>query len=366
MNEQTGDVLTFGLEEEFFVVDRHGHLSQAGDDVVDAAEAADDLPGDLQHELNVSQAESATGVCRTHGEALRQLTRMREDLAKAARARGCRLLPAGAPPLSEVDLPRITPKPRYERMAAHFGATAWTSLTSGCHVHVAIPDSEAGIRVLGRVRPWLPVLLAVTANSAICDGYDTGYASWRYHQWSRWPSAGPPPRFASLDEYESVVDGWLRAGAILDRGMIYWDVRLSEKQPTLEFRIADVAATPAEAVLLGVLARALVATALADDGPPPELSNEVLRGRLWRASREGVTGSCPHPETGDPQPVKAVLDELVALTRSALDAAGDLEFARDGIARLVAEGGGADRQRRAFAAHNRPEAVVDLLAGAPG
>jgi len=355
------DVLTFGIEEEFFVVDRRGHLSQAGDDVVDAAEAAADGQGELQHELNLSQAETATDVCRTHAEALRQLSGLREDLDRAARARGYRLLPAGAPPLAESSPPRITPNPRYQRMADHFGATAWTSLTCGCHVHVAIPDKESGIRVLNSVRPWLPALLTITANSAIADGYDTGYASWRYHQWSRWPSAGPPPRFASLDEYESIVDGWLRSGAILDRGMIYWDVRLSEKQPTLEFRISDVAAKPADAVLLGVLARGLVATALADDARSPELSNEVLRGRLWRASKEGVTGSCPHPRTGDLQPTKTVLDDLIELTAPALKAAGDLDFAREGTARLVAEGGGADRQRRAFAEKGRAEAVVDLL-----
>jgi carboxylate-amine ligase len=357
------DVLTFGIEEEFFVVDRRGHLSQAGDDVVDAAEAAEDVQGELQHELNRSQAETATDVCRTHAEALRQLGGLREDLARAARARGYRLLPAGAPPLSEVEPPRITPNPRYQRMAEHFGATAWTSLTCGCHVHVAIPDKESGIRVLNSVRPWLPALLTITANSAIADGYDTGYASWRHHQWSRWPSAGPPPRFASLDEYESIVDGWLRSGAILDRGMIYWDVRLSEKQPTLEFRIADVAATPVEAVLLGVLARGLVATALADGERSPELSNEVLRGRLWRASKEGVTGCCPHPRTGDLEPAKAVLDDLIELTAPALEAAGDLEFAREETARLAAEGGGADRQRRAFAERQRGADVVDLLTG---
>ncbi|RSD21298.1 carboxylate-amine ligase [Amycolatopsis eburnea] len=363
MNEPSGDVLTFGVEEEFFVVDRRGHLSQSGDDVVDAAEAAADEQGDLQHELTRSQAEAATGICRTHAEALRQLRGMRDDLSAAARRRGCRLLPAGAPPLSEVDLPSITPNPRYERMAEHFGATARTSLTCGCHVHVAIPGKEAGVRVLNQVRPWLPALLTVTANSAISDGYDTGYCSWRYQQWSRWPSAGPPPRFASLDEYESIVDAWLRAGSILDRGMIYWDVRLSEKQPTLEFRIADVAATPEEAVLLAVLARALVATAQAEDAPPPRLPNEVLRAQLWRASREGVTGCCPHPDTGDLAPAKAVLDALVERTSAALDAAGDLGFAREGIARLAAEGGGADRQRRRFAEKERGEDVVDLLTG---
>lgn len=357
------DVLTFGVEEEYFVVDRRGRLSQAGDDIVDAAEAADDTAGDLQHELTRTQAEAATGICRTHGEALRQLRGLRGELAGAATKRGLRLLPSACPPLSEMDLPTITPSPRYERMAEHFGSTARTSLTCGCHVHVAIPDKETGVQVLGRVRPWLPVLLTVTANSAIADGRDTGYSSWRYQQWTRWPSAGPPPRFASLDEYESIVDGWLRAGSILDRAMIYWDVRLSERQPTLEFRIGDVAATPEEAVLLAVLARGLVATVLDDAAPPPELPNEVLRAQLWRASRDGVTGCCPHPVTGDLVPAAAVLEDLITRTAPALEAAGDLELARDGVARLLAEGSGADRQRRQFEKRHRGEDVVDLLTG---
>ncbi|MDT7804889.1 MAG: glutamate---cysteine ligase / carboxylate-amine ligase [Actinomycetota bacterium] len=355
------EALTFGVEEEFFVVDRHGRLSPGGGDVADAAEAAADEQGELQHELMRSQAETATDVCRTHAEALRQLSGLRGGLADAAARRGFRLLPSGCPPMSEKDLPSITPNPRYARMAEHFGATARTSLTCGCHVHVAIPDKEAGIRVLNRVRPWLPVLLTVTANSAIADGYDTGYNSWRYQQWTRWPSAGPPPRFASLDEYESVVDAWLRAGSILDRGMIYWDVRLSEKQPTLEFRIADVAGTPQEAVLLAVLVRGLVATALDDDAPPAELPNEVLRAQLWRASRDGVTGRCSHPRSGDLAPVSVVLDDLLTMIGPALEAAGDREFALDGKKRLLASGGGADRQRHRFAERQRGDDVVDLL-----
>ncbi|WP_037356601.1 carboxylate-amine ligase [Amycolatopsis orientalis] len=364
MNDQSGDVLTFGIEEEFFVVDRDGRPAPAAE-VVEHAAATGGDNGELQHELIQSQAEIATDVCRTRDEALARLRELRDDLARAARRRNRRLLPAGAPPVPEEGLPDVTRHPRYERIGAHFGATARTSLTCGCHVHVAIPDKEAGVRVLGRVRPWLPALLTVTANSAIADGYDTGYRSWRYQQWARWPSAGPPPRFASLDEYESVVDAWLRAGAILDRGMVYWDVRLSEKQPTIEFRVSDVAATPEEAVLLGVLARGLVATALADDGPPPDLSNEVLRAQLWRASRDGISGCCPHPRSGDLAPAKAVLADLIELTSAALDSAGDREFAQEATARLCAEGSGADRQLRRFAERRRGEDVVDLLAGNP-
>lgn len=352
------DVPTFGIEEEFFVVDSDGKLAARGADILDGAEHA---KGELQQELTRTQAETATGICRRYDDALEQLGSMRAGLAEAAGQRGYRLLPSGCPPLAEDNLPTITPSPRYERMAAHFGATARTSLTCGCHVHVAVPDRETGVGVIAKIRPWLPVLLTVTANSAIADGYDTGYSSWRYQQWSRWPSAGPPPRLASLAEYEGVVDAWMRAGAILDRGMVYWDVRLAEKQPTIEFRMGDVAATPAEAVLLAVLIRGLVSMALADETPPPYLSSEVLRAHLWRASRAGLTGQVPDPRTGDLAPAPRLLEDLVELTKPALAEAGDLEFARAGLARLVAEGGGADRQRKCFARRGRAEDVVDLL-----
>ncbi|EME60863.1 carboxylate-amine ligase [Amycolatopsis decaplanina] len=356
------DVLTFGVEEEFFVVDRYGHLSPAGDSVV---EAADEEQGELQQELTRSQAESATGVCTTHDEAERQLTTLRAELAQGAARRGCRLLPSGSAPLAETALPAITPNPRYERMSEHFGATARTSHTCGCHVHIAIPDRETGIRVINHVRPFLPALLTMTANSAICDGYDTGYASWRYQQWNRWPSAGSPPLFTSLDHYESIVDAWLRAGAILDRAMVYWDVRLSEKQPTVEFRLGDVAATAGEAVLFGVLIRGLVGTILASEERPSDLSNEVLRAQIWRASREGLSGRCPHFRTGDLAPASDVLDDVVTFAAGALKETGDLDFVRDGCAKLVAEGSGADRQRARFAKRECAEDVVDLLAVRP-
>ncbi len=75
----------------------------------------------------------------------------------------------------------------------------------GCHVHVDVPDRDAAIRVSNRLRPWLPLLLALTANSAVYRNTDTGYASWRSILWQRWPSAGPPPHFESADEYDAVV-----------------------------------------------------------------------------------------------------------------------------------------------------------------
>jgi carboxylate-amine ligase len=348
-----------GVEEEFLLVQADGRLSRYGPEVVDAAEEA---PGELEPELKRCQVEAVSDVCRTPDEVLGQLTGMREQLAAAAATRGLRLLPSACPIVPETGAPEITPKPRYLRMAEWFGATARSLATCGCHVHIGIEDRETGVAVSNRVRPWLPVLLALAVNSPF-NGTDTGYASWRYQEWSRWPSAGPPPLFSGLDEYESTVDAMLRAGALMDRAMIYWDIRLSEHQPTIEFRIADVAAVPEDAALLATLIRGLVARALDWDGPPPELPQSVLRANLWRASREGLTGSTLHPVTGELGPVQSHVDDLVEFLRPVLGA--DLEFVKAGVARLRESGTGAGRQRAAFQRRGELTDVVDALVVTP-
>jgi carboxylate-amine ligase len=343
-----------GVEEEFLLVDADGQLSRHGPEI-----AAGGGEG-LEAELKQCQVEAVTGVCRTPDEVLTELTGLRGELAEAASKRGLRLLPSGCPILPETTPQEITPKPRYLAMADWFGATARSVATCGCHVHVSIPDRETGVRVSNQVRQWLPVLLTITANSPF-DGLDTGYASWRYQSWSRWPSAGPPPPFASLDEYEACVDSMLRCGALMDRGMIYWDIRLSDRHPTLEFRISDVAVTPAHATLLATLVRGLVAHALDTTTPPPQLPEAVLRANLWRASREGLSGSALHPLTSELTPVQSQLDDLVELLRPVLGA--DLEFVKAGVADVREHGTGAARQRAAYQRRSELIDVVDALTG---
>lgn len=348
--------LTLGVEEEFLLVDADGQLAGRGPEV---AREARDPQGVLEPELVRCQVESATGICDTPEGVLSQLTGLRAELAEVARGRGLRLLPSAAPVLPEDDRPEITPKERYLRMAEHFGATARAGTTCGCHVHIGMPDREQGVRVINRLRAWLPPLLAVTANSPF-DGIDTGYASWRYQNWSRWPSAGPPPAFGSLDEYESTVDDMLRTGALLDKAMVYWDIRLSEHQPTLEFRVSDVAATAGDAALLAVLVRGLVAHATDDEGPVRPMSQAVLRANLWRASHDGLGGESLHPVTGELAPMHRQLADLLTLIRPSLG--DDVEFAEAGLAKLREQGNGADRQRAVYARRRKLTDVVDELA----
>jgi carboxylate-amine ligase len=350
-----------GVEEEFLLVDGEGRLSREGPAVAEAAEESVD--GELETELKRCQVEAVSAICHTPDEVVAQLTGLRAELARTAARRGLRLLPSACPIVPETGLPEITPSLRYLRMARRFGATTRSVATCGCHVHVGIPDRATGIEISNHVRPWLPVLLALTANSPF-DGTDTGYASWRYQEWSRWPSSGPPPLFASLDEYESIVDAMLRAGALLDRGMIYWDIRLSERHPTVEFRVSDVAVTPRHAGLLATLIRGLAAAALEAVGTaPPDLSLPVLRANLWRASRDGLDGAAPHPVTGHPVPMQSQLDDLVDRLTPVLDV--DLEFVKAEVAHLREHGTGAARQRRVFQRRKEFTDVVDALVVSP-
>jgi glutamate---cysteine ligase / carboxylate-amine ligase len=359
--------VTFGVEEEFLVVGADGHLSGQGPLVVGEAEQSN---GELQEELTRCQVESATGICSTSHELLAQLRDLRGRLATSAADRGLRVIAAACPVLDEENPPEITPNLRYSRMATHFGATARMATTCGCHVHIAIPDRQTGVQLSNHLRAWLPLLLTVTANSAFDHGADTGYCSWRYQQWSRWPSAGPPPYFDSPEHYDQIVDTMLRSGALLDRGMVYWDMRLSENQPTLEFRIGDVAATAEEATLLAVVIRALASTATEaiDRGErAPGLQSEVLRANLWRAARDGMGGQTLHPATSMLVPVAAQWDDLVEfITPGLRREAGDEEFVKAGLAALRKNGGGAQRQRRAFDQQRDLRAVLEMLTLRPG
>ena len=356
--------LTVGVELEYLVVDADGFPVPVGPDL--ASDDDGDDAGELQPELIRCQLETTTSVCRDAQDACDQLTDLRNRAAVAAAGRGLRLVGSATPVLSKPDWPQLTSGSRYDRIADWFGAVAHTANSCGCHVHVAVPDRATGVEVSNRVRPWLPVLLALSANSPFNEGADTSYESWRYIMWARWPTSGPPPLFVSLDHYESSLAALLTVGAIVDRRNVYWDIRLSEQQPTLEFRVCDVTQTPEEAALLAALIRAAVGTALDDlDSVSPRalpLPQEVLRANLWRAAREGLRARLLHPESGDLVDVWRLADDFVSWLRPVLRADGDLEFVEQRLAWLREAGGGSARQRQVFGDQGTFAAVVDALA----
>ena len=356
-------VATVGVEEEFHLVDAvTGALRPDAPQVLAAARRR--LGDEVAPELLRSQAETGTAVCSTLGEVRAELDRLRRGLAAGAASQGCSLLASGTFP-GPVARVETTEDARYEAMVELFGRTAREQVSCGCHVHVAVGDAELAVAVLRRSRPWIPALLALSANSPFWQGEDTGYASYRSQVWSRWPTSGPAPALRSRREYDDLVERLLATGVLRDRGMLYWQVRASERYPTVEFRMADVCLAVDDAVLLAGLARALTRTCvLAEQRGEPEqdLPAEVLRAATWRAARFGVDGELLDPERGVPVPAAAVVTALLEHVRPALEEAGDAAEVDELTGAVLSRGSGARRQRAAYARRGETGDVVALLA----
>jgi glutamate---cysteine ligase / carboxylate-amine ligase len=354
-----------GVEEEFLLV-----APRTGEPMALNAEVAEHAAArgvELQLELTSCQVETTSDVAWSSDDLRRDLTRLRRTAADAAQAAGARLLAVALPPTLPHDFP-ITDKPRYRRIAERFGMIAHEQGISGCHVHVAVEDRELAIKVSNRLRSWLPLLLALTANSAVYRNADTGHASWRSVLWGRWPSAGPPPHFDSADEYDATVRMMIETGAMLDDGMVYWDVRPSANFPTIEVRVADVPATVAETVLFATLVRALVMTVIGDeerDVAAPPLPAPALRAAYWKAARYGLDGELIDPLDGHAlRPASVLLNAMVDLVTPALTTLGEDDMVRTEVERVLAEGNGAARQRRAWQLRRKVSDVVDEAAAA--
>ncbi|MDH6199301.1 carboxylate-amine ligase [Mycobacterium frederiksbergense] len=349
---------TVGVEEEFLLVD-----PQRGEPVARNTAVADHAAARgvrLQLELTSCQIETTTAVMSNSSELRAELTRLRRIATEGAEANGARLLAVALPPTVPHEFP-VTNTPRYCMIADQFGMLAHEQGICGCHVHVAVPSRDAAIRASNWMRPRLHLLLALTANSAIYRNADTGYASFRSMLWTRWPSSGPPPHFDSAADYDAALNVMRNAGAVLDDGMIYWDVRPSANFPTVEVRVADIPATVAETVLLATLIRAGVMTALeADCEETPQLADHALRASYWRSARDGLCGKAMDlVQTQAAAPARVLLADLAERIRPALEDLGDYDMARDELARIVGEGNGAMRQRRAW---QRRGEVADVIA----
>ncbi|KUM35021.1 glutamate--cysteine ligase [Arthrobacter sp. EpRS71] len=356
---------TFGVEEELLIADPGDGLPLAlASGLLDAADPSDADPGgesgpSLKSEFKQEQIEVNSRPCRTATELRAEIRAGRELADWAARAVGARVAALATPPVFHA-----TPtagNQRYATMGNEFGLIAREQLTCGFHVHVSIESPDEGVAVLDRMRHWLPVLLALSANSPFWMGADTGFASYRTQIWNRWPTAGPMDVFGSEDGYRAVLSTLLGTGVPLDEGMIYFDARLSRGHPTVELRIADVCLYAEDALTIAVIARALVETSAREwrkGEPPSSTLTPMIRMANWKASRFGVNHQLLHPLEQRPSSASAVAAALLQHVSRALTDAGDLALARTGVANILRRGTGERLQRQAYGRRLRLSDVV--------
>ena len=356
------ETITLGVEEEFLVVDRFsGALIPGADRLL--PHARESLGKDVASELNLCQIEVGTPVCTTLAEVRTELVRLRRGLGIAASQVDTGVVAVGTHPSGRWQDQKVDmANERYRRMEEAYRIIARQQVICGCHVHVGIDDADLAVAIMNRVRPWLSVLLALSANSPFWQGLDTGYASYRLQVWQRWPTAGMPPRLESDAEFRDLVDQLQAIDAIEDPTFLYWYVRPSIRWPTLEFRACDVCLAVDDTVAVAGLVRALAWTCAReaiDDAPEHSPRPEVMEAAMWRAARYGLSGRLVSPTTLATRSAHAVVGELLAYVREGLEFHGDWFEVSNLVAAILASGDGASRQRAAFSRHHDPRDVID-------
>jgi len=341
--------LTIGIEEELLLVDPAQRLVPQAEELLERIDA--EHRARVSTEIFASQIELKTGVCLDAAQAAAELTAVRRALAAA----GARLIGSGLYP-AEAGEPVLVEKARYAPVKRDLAGLLDTP-PCGLHVHVGVPDPETAICVANAMRHHLPTLQALTANSPFRDGEDTGLASARAAVVRSYPRFELPRSFRDYEDFLRVADQLIAAAGVADYTYIWWDVRPHPKLGTVEVRGMDVQPTPEANAAVAALIQALAAKEIDSPGAPG-LTREAIEESYYQAGRYGLEARLmadDHTAAPAREVVAAALEEARPYAR---DLRG--EGALEEIERVLAEGNGADRQRRVHAARGMPALLARL------
>ena len=312
--------LSLGVEEELMIVDSRSYDQVPAVERILRRVDGVELPGILKTELFASVFETTTGVCSDAVRVDAALRGLRRASAAAAAGEGLTIAAAGTHPFARPENQPVVDEQRYRAFKGYGGITVRRQGVQGLHVHVGMPSGEECWRCLEAILPWLPVVLALSANSPWLAGERTGLASNRAPILTELPRAGGPPAFASYDEWEQWVERLVRLGAAQDYTRIWWDVRPHPRFGTLEVRMPDQPTDVTLSSAFAALLQALCAAALAGE-LPPNAAGLADRGRAdyaqnrWAASLRGPRAELLHPDGGSVATAAALGAELLERVR---------------------------------------------------
>ncbi len=307
---------TLGIEEEYFLVDRATRGVVEDPPAAMLAECEALLAGQVGPEFLRSQIEVGTRVCASLAVARTDLCRLRATVAAVAARHGMAPIAAATHPFARWDAQKTTERRRYADLRDDLQGVGRRLAICGLHVHIGIPDDELRIDLLNQASYFLPHLLALSTSSPFWHGEDTGLKSYRLAVFDELPRTGTPERFDSWGEYRRHVDILKGAGLIEDATKLWWDLRPSERFPTLEMRIADSCTTLDDSLSIAALFRCLLRMLW-------RLKRQNQRWRIyarmlidenrWRAQRYGTDRGLVDFGRGAIVPYADLLEEILTL-----------------------------------------------------
>jgi carboxylate-amine ligase len=310
---------TVGLEEEFAILDP-GTLALASrfDELREAAASDPVLDGSISSELILSEIEIRSGRNDSFATAVAAQRDVRRRLFALAHSRGAALGATGTHPFSDYREQSFIDTEHYRRVSEGLQWVAKRNNTFSLHVHVGIQGPDRAVRVCDRLRPVLPLLLAISANSPYLDARDSGLHSARTQSFTKsFPRCGIPDAFGTWAAYAEYVDFLVATRSIIEFTQVWWSIRPHFAFGTVEVRICDAQATATESEGLAALITACVAQAARDedeDVPFVDLAPRVIEENMWRAIRFGLDGEMIDLECGETYPAADVVDRLLAWT----------------------------------------------------
>lgn len=307
------------------ILDAETHAQVAAVDKIVSGVEGLELPGSIKTELFASVFETNTHVCSSIAEVDEALRALRRAAAAAAQEHGLTIAAAATHPFARPEAQPIVKEERYVTFVGYGGISVRRQGVQGLHVHVGMPSAEDCWRCLEAILPWLPVVLALSANSPWFAGELNGMASNRAPILGELPRAGVPPAFATYAEWEAWVERLATLGVAEDYTRIWWDARPHPKLGTLEVRVPDQPTDVGLSAAFSALVRALCVAAL--EGALPTAAQLGDRGRAdyvqnrWSAARFGPRAELLHPDGRSVGKASDLGAELLRLVRPFGDAA---------------------------------------------
>lgn len=318
--------LSFGIEQEFFIADLHSRniVRRRPRLFFQACQQA--FGERVTPELLQSQVELVTPILSSLASARDCLLESRAGLGAIAEDFGLGILASGTHPLALWREQEATREPHYEQLFGDFQIVAQRNLLCGLHIHVGVPDGVDRIKVMNRVMPWLPLLLALSTSSPFWERKRTGLMSYRQAAYDEWPRTGIPDHFNSERAYRRYVDLLVQTGSVTSDSDIWWAIRPSVRFPTLELRITDACPVVEDILCIAALFRAMVHNAVASSSSRDrhnEMTRLVIDENRWRAKRFGTEATFLDPNSRSNVSIGQWLEKAGTLFGESLDAHGD-------------------------------------------
>jgi glutamate---cysteine ligase / carboxylate-amine ligase len=358
-----GPAFTIGIEEELMLLEERGlGLAQGIETVLESVPP--ELEGQVKPELMQSVLEIATTPCPDVRAAGEQLRTLRHAVTEITESHGMRVGAAGTHPFALFEDQEIVDRPRYRELVSELQYVARQELIFGTHVHVGIEGADRAIYVADGIRRYLPLLLALSANSPFWRGKATGMLSTRTAIFRAFPRAGIPPHYGTWEIFSNRVELMMRAGAIEDYTYLWFDVRPHPNLGTVETRVFDqmtrVEHTISLAALVVAIAHRLCALYDAEE-PLVEYPTELVDDNKVRAAIRGVDGKLIDFRRGEQATAPEMAHKLIDLVADHADELG-CRAEVEGIGDLLLTGTGAHRQLELYERTGDMHALVAEIA----